>query len=168
MFSQAKLIGCHETRPHNLSSVCPSKIGLHLVCKLYMALEEVIDGCAELNSTETNLSLQRLLLLNTRPQRVFSSVQTCGLVDVNQPLRCFSRVGQEKIREDSFPVSRALVGTCRRINRFCNIWLQDLTPLHVKMARSTNLLQVIDLFTHRNLQPHKLSQYTLATCLCSC
>ena len=34
---------------------------------------------------------------NTRPQKVFSSVETCGLVDVNQPLPWFSRVGQQKI-----------------------------------------------------------------------
>ena len=75
-----------------------------------MALEEVIDGCAELNSIETNLSLQRLLLLSTRPQRVFSSVQTCGLVDVNQPLRWFSRVGQEKILSPFLEHSEEHVG----------------------------------------------------------
>ena len=34
---------------------------------------------------------------NTRPQGVFSSVQICGLVDVNQPLPWFSCFGQEKI-----------------------------------------------------------------------
>ena len=34
---------------------------------------------------------------NTRLQRVFCSVQTCSLVDVNQPLPSFSRVGQQKI-----------------------------------------------------------------------
>ena len=48
-------------------------------------------------------------------------------------------------REDSwrfFPVSRALGGTCRRLSRFCNILLQDLTPLHVKITRRTNLLSV--------------------------
>ena len=45
-------------------------------------------------------------------------------------------------REDSFPVSRALGETCRRLSRFCNILLQDLTPLHVKITRSTNLLSV--------------------------
>ena len=41
------------------------------------------------------VQLQRLP--HTRPQRVFSSVQTCGLVDVNRPLPWSSRVGQEKI-----------------------------------------------------------------------
>ena len=52
---------------------------------------------------------------------------------------------------------------------FCNILLQDLTPLHVKITRSTNLLnvchgetQIIDLLTNCKLQLHKFSQYTLA------
>ena len=87
----------------------------------------------------------------------------------------------------------------------------DLTPLHVKISRSTNLwspcrrklklstylntlsynhissprscqdieeygfveslseeTQIIDLFKHFKLQPHKLSKYTLANCLSSC
>ena len=39
---------------------------------------------------------------NTRPQRVFSSVQTCVLVDVNQPLPWFFT---RWAREDSFSVS---------------------------------------------------------------
>ena len=39
---------------------------------------------------------------NTRPQRVFSSVQTCVLVDVNQPLPWFFTRWP---REDSFSVS---------------------------------------------------------------
>ena len=58
---------------------------------------------------------------------------------------------------------------------FCNILLQDLTPLHVNITRSTNLLnvclgetQIIDLLTHCKLQPHELSQYTLATRQSSC
>ena len=45
-------------------------------------------------------------------------------------------------REDSFPLSKALGGTCWHLNHFCNILLQDLTPLHVKITRSTNLLSV--------------------------
>ena len=45
-------------------------------------------------------------------------------------------------REDSFPVSRALRGQFRRLSRLCNILLQDLTPLPVKITRSTNLLSV--------------------------
>ena len=77
---------------------------------------------------------------NTRPQRVFSSVQTCVLVDVNQPLPCFFTRWP---REDSFFVSWALGRICRRFSRLCNILLQDLmTPLHVKITRRKNLLSV--------------------------
>ena len=76
---------------------------------------------------------------NTRPQRVFSSVQTCVLVDVNQPLPWFFTRWP---REDSFSVSWALGRICRRFSRFCNILLQDLTPLHVKITRRKNLLSV--------------------------
>ena len=45
-------------------------------------------------------------------------------------------------REDFFSVSQALGGKCRRLSRFCKILPQDLTPLHVKITRSTNLLSV--------------------------
>ena len=46
-------------------------------------------------------------------------------------------------REDSFTVSQALGGKCRRLSRVCNIiLLQDLTPLHVKITRSANLWSV--------------------------
>ena len=76
---------------------------------------------------------------NTRTERVFSSVQTCVLVDVNQPLPWFFTRWP---REDSFSVSWALGRICRRFNRFCNILLQDLTSLHVKITRRKNLLIV--------------------------
>ena len=76
---------------------------------------------------------------NTRPQRVFSSVETCVLVDVNQPLPWFFT---RWAREDSFSVSWAPGRTCRRFSRFCNILLQDLAPLHVKITRRKNLLRV--------------------------
>ena len=39
----------------------------------------------------------QLLPLTRALKGFFSSVQTCGLVDVNQPLPWFSRFGQEKI-----------------------------------------------------------------------
>ena len=71
----------------------------------------------------------------------FSSVQTCGLVNVNQPLPWFSLVGQERF-QDKFLVSRTLGGKCRRLSGFCHILLQDVTPLHVKITSSTNLLSV--------------------------
>ena len=77
-------------------------------------------------------------------------------------------------REDSFLVSRALGETFRRLSRFYNILLQDLTPFHVKITRSTNVLSVcqrklkLSTYLHTvSLQQHKLSQYTLATRLSS-
>ena len=45
-------------------------------------------------------------------------------------------------REDSFLLSRALGGTCQRLSCLCNILLQDLTPLRVKITRGTYLLSV--------------------------
>jgi len=45
-------------------------------------------------------------------------------------------------REDCFPVSGALRGKCCCLSRFCNILLQNLTPLHSKITRSMNLLSV--------------------------
>ena len=76
---------------------------------------------------------------NSRPQRIFSSVQTCVLVDVNQPLPWFFTRWPW---EDSFSVSWEVGRICWRFSRFCNILLQDLTPLHVKITRRTNLLSV--------------------------
>ena len=87
--------------------------------------------------------------INTHPQRVLSSVQTCVLVDVNQLLPWFFTRWP---REHSFSVW-ALRRICRRFSRFCNILLQDLTPLHVKIARRKNLLSV----SRRKL---KLSTYS--------
>ena len=78
---------------------------------------------------------------NARPQnlRLFLRVQTCVLVDVNRPIRCFFTRWP---RADSFPVSRPIGRKCLRLSRFCNILLPDLAPLHVKITRSTNLLSV--------------------------
>ena len=45
-------------------------------------------------------------------------------------------------KRNSFPVSRALGGKCRCLSRFCNILLQNLTPLRGKITRSTNLLSI--------------------------
>ena len=46
--------------------------------------------------------LASLFTVVTRPQRVFSPVQTCVLVDVNQPLQWFF---MRWPREDSFSIS---------------------------------------------------------------
>ena len=85
-----------------------------------------------------SLNHLRAVTTNTRPQRVFSLVQTCVLVDVNQPLPWFFTRWP---RENSFSVYWVLGRICRRFSRFCNILLQDLTPLHVKITRRKNLLR---------------------------
>ena len=109
---------------------------------------------------------------NTRPQRVFSSVQTCVLVDVSQPLPWFFTRWPG---ENFFFVYWALGRICRRFSRFCNILLQDLTPLHVKITRGKNLLSVFrrklklstNLHTVSYNHIFKLSQ-SLATRMSSC
>ena len=85
------------------------------------------------------ISVFTAVTTNTRPQRVFSFVQTCVLVDVNQSLPWFFTRWP---REDSFSVSWALGRICRRFSRFCNVLLQDLTLLHDKITRRKNLLSV--------------------------
>ena len=91
----------------------------------------------------------------------------CGLVDVNQPV---SMVFTRWPREDSFPFSRALGGTFRRLSRFLQCFAtgsdtalcQDYEEYEFECLSEEN--QIIDLFTRCKLQPHiKLSRYTLAT-----
>ena len=63
----------------------------------------------------------------TRAPRGFSSIQTYGSVEVNQPLakrRIFS------------PFLKHFGRKFWHLSRFCNTLLQDLTPLHVKITRS--------------------------------
>ena len=93
----------------------------------------------ESHSCQASTYLFTAVTTNTRAQRFFSSVQTCGLVDVNQPLPWFSRVGREKILSPFLEHSEEHVGL---LNRFCNILPQDLTAIHVKITRSTNLSSV--------------------------
>ena len=72
--------------------------------------------------------------------------------------------------EHSFPVSRALGGTCRPFKPFLQYFAtgpdsdscQDYEEYEFVECLSEKS-QIIDLFTHYKLQPHKLSQYTLAT-----
>ena len=79
-------------------------------------------------------------------------------------------VSTRRPREHSFPVSWALGGTCLRLSRFA-IFCYRVTPLHVKITRSTNLLNVclgkLKLSTYLHtvsyMSSHELSQYTLAT-----
>ena len=66
-----------------------------------------------LNKIEKTQLLFTAITTNTRPQGVFSSVQTCLLVDVNQPLPWFSHVGQEKILSPFLKHSEENVGVTR-------------------------------------------------------
>ena len=77
-------------------------------------------------ATFRELSLTRAL------KGFYSSVQTYGLVDVDQPLPWFSRVGQEKILSLFLKHSEEHAW---RLSRFRNILQQDLTPLHVKITK---------------------------------
>ena len=79
------------------------------------------------------------VITNTRPQRVFSFGSNLRFGGRQSTV---TMVFTRWPREDSFPVYRALRGQCRRLSRLCNILLQDLTPLPVKITRSTNLLSV--------------------------
>ena len=57
---------------------------------------------------------------NTSPQRVFSSFQTCVLVDVNQPLPWFfTRVGLEKILTPFLEHSEEYAGVSAVFAIFC-------------------------------------------------
>ena len=72
-------------------------------------------------------------------------------------------------REHSFPVSRALRGQCRRLRRLCNILLQDLIPLPVKVTRSTNLLSLcrrkLQLSTYLNTVSYNhILAFSIHTC----
>ena len=118
-----------------------------------------------------SLALQRLPL--TRALKgFFLQVQTCVLVDVNQPLPWFFTRWS---RADSFPVSRALGRTCLRLSPFCNIFATESGTASRPDYEEYEFVeclseetQIIDLFTHSKLQPHKFSQCTLAARLSSC
>ena len=106
-----------------------------MVCSFATSTNCVWLWCLAAN----NILLITAVTTNTHPQRVFSSVQTCILVDVNQPLPWFFT---RWAREDSFYVSWELRRICLCFSHFCNILLQDLTPLHVKITGRKNLLSV--------------------------
>ena len=59
------------------------------------------------------------VITNTRPQRVFSSVQTCVLVDVNQPLPWFFMLGLEKIPSPFLEHSEEYVCVSAVVALFC-------------------------------------------------
>ena len=70
------------------------------------------------------------VITNTRPQRVFSSVQTCVLVDVNQPLPWFFTLGLEKIPSPFLEHSEEYVGVSAVVALFCyRIWHRFMSRL---------------------------------------
>ena len=70
------------------------------------------------------------VITNTRPQRVFSSVQTCVLVDVNQPLPWFFMLGLEKIPSPFLEHSEEYVGVSAVVALFCyRIWHRFMSRL---------------------------------------
>ena len=93
-----------------------------------------------LNKIEKTQLLFTAITTNTRPQGVFSFGSNLPFGGRQSTV---TMVFTRWPREDSFPVSQALGGKCRCLSRVCNIiLLQDLTPLHVKITRSTNLWSV--------------------------
>ena len=70
------------------------------------------------------------VITNTRPQRVFSSVQTCVLVDVNQPLPWFFTLGLERIPSPFLEHSEEYVGVSAIVALFCyRIWHRFMSRL---------------------------------------
>ena len=112
------------------------------------------------------------VITNTRPQRVFSFGSNLRFGGRQSTV---TMVFTRWPREDSFPVSRALRGQCRRLRPPLQYFAtgsdtssgQDYEEYEFVECLSEET-QIIDLFKHCKLQPHKLSQYTLATCLSSC
>ena len=72
----------------------------------------------------------------------------------------------------SFPVSRALGGKYWRLSRYFSTGSDTASCQYYEEYEFVECLseetQIINLFKHCKLQPHKLSQYTLATRLSSC
>ena len=71
----------------HVTKSCKEAIGHDVAVAQFVCISRTCDFPRNFTAVTTS----------TRPQRFFSSVQTCGLVDVNQPLPRFSRFGQEKI-----------------------------------------------------------------------
>ena len=106
-----------------MNNVCELRFSSHNICFDQWKGTRNGDGYlfpatrCNLNQIYPSVSFLQQLPL-TRALKDFSfRVKTCGLVNVNQPLRWFSRVRQEKILSPFL----ALWGTCRRLSRFCKI-----------------------------------------------
>ena len=149
-----------------LSIIPPSPEPCIPLSQLQQSVKFIFRIGTETHSCQASTHLFTAVTTNTRPQRFFSLIQTCGLVDINQPLPWFFTRWP---REDSFPVSRALRGTCRPFKPFLQYFAtgpdtgscQDYEEYEFVDCLSEKT-HIIDLLTHYKLQPHKLSQYTLA------
>ena len=112
-----------------------------------------------------------MVTTNTHPQRVFSSNLGFGGRQSNVTM-----VFTHWPREDFFPVSRALGGKFRCLKPFLQYFATGSDTASCQDYEEYEFVecmpeetQIIDLFKHCKLQPHKLSrQYTLATRLSSC
>ena len=93
---------------------------------------------------------------NTCPQRVFSLVQTCSLVDDNQLLPWFSRVGQERILSPFLEHLEEHVGIQAVFAKF---WWYFSTVLPF-FSMSTVLLEPI------TLEINKINNDCIFLCIC--
>ena len=88
---------------------------LLLLASLYFITHvTILRDCSQSRPACTKVTA---VTTSTRPKRVFSSVQTCILVDINQQLSWFLTHWS---REDSFSISRALGRACQHLSHFCN------------------------------------------------
>ena len=121
----------------------------------------------EEHSWQVTTHLFIVVTTNTCPQRFFFFGSNLRFVGRQSTLTMVFTLWP---REDSFPVSRALGGTCWPFKPFLQCFAtgcdtgscQDYEEYEYVECLSEET-QIIDLFTHYKLQPHKLSQYTLAT-----
>ena len=94
------------------------------------------------------------------------NLDACGLVDVNQPLDVLPRKWSFPFLEHSEEHARveAVLQFCYRI---WHLFMSTLRGVRICWVNLVECLseetQIIDVFTHSKLQPHKLSQYTLET-----
>ena len=101
---------------------CKEAIGHDVVVAQFVCISRTCDFPRNFTAVTTN----------TRPQRFFFFGSNLWFGGRQSTVTMVFSLWP---REDSFPVSRALGGTCCRLSRFRNILLQDLTPLHVKITK---------------------------------
>ena len=148
---------------------------------MYKPNDKVKDAInfSEVDITELLLSVEATIFYNkkftvvttnTRPQRFFSPGSNLRFGGRQSTV---TMVFKRWSRADSFPVSRALARTCLRLSPFSNIFATESGTASCPEEEYEFVeclsaeTQIIDLFTHSKLQPHKLSQCALAARLSS-